>query len=130
MINKKIKIDELKEIFNEYKNSYNPIINEFTHIYSYILDERVVAFLIFSVMYDKCEIIDIYVSNDYRRNHIAENLINEIKNDYKIENITLEVNEENIGAIKLYEKLGFKKVAIRKNYYGNQNGFLMIKEIR
>ena len=41
--------------------------------------------------------------------------------------ISLEVNEENESAIKLYEKYGFKKEAIRKNYYGKNNGILMIR---
>ena len=39
--------------------------------------------------------------------------------------ITLEVNKENIPAIKLYRKLGFKDVAIRKGYYNGVDGILM-----
>jgi ribosomal-protein-alanine N-acetyltransferase len=31
--------------------------------------------------------------------------------------VTLEVRESNISARKLYEKLKFKKVGIRKNFY-------------
>ena len=42
-----------------------------------------------------------------------------------IYNITLEVDENNINAIKLYEKCGFIKKAIRKNYYNNSDGILM-----
>ena len=39
--------------------------------------------------------------------------------------ITLEVREDNISAIKVYEKLGFKRKAIRKNYYDGVDGILM-----
>lgn len=130
MIEKNIDINLLSSLFNEYKNNYNPIINEFTKIYAYKIDNKIVGFLIFSIMYDKCEIIDIYISKDYRRNHIAQSLINEILKDYTVDNITLEVSENNISAIKLYEKLGFKKVAIRKNYYEDSDGLLMLKEVR
>ena len=39
--------------------------------------------------------------------------------------ITLEVREDNIPAIKLYEKNGFIKKAKRKGYYNGIDGFLM-----
>ena len=39
----------------------------------------------------------------------------------------LEVSEENKSAINLYKKCGFNKAAIRKNYYKNSNGILMMK---
>ena len=40
-------------------------------------------------------------------------------------NITLEVKQTNASAIHLYEKNGFKKVAIRKGYYNGIDGILM-----
>lgn len=130
MIEKNIDIDKLKDIFKRYKENYNPIINEYTKIYTYTVDKKIVAFLIFTVMYEKCEIVDIFVDKEYRNKKIAQNLINEITKDYNIENITLEVSQINIPAINLYEKLDFKKCAIRKNYYKDSNGILMLKEIR
>ena len=40
--------------------------------------------------------------------------------------LTLEVNETNTNAIKLYEKYNFKKIGLRKNYYGqNKNAIIM-----
>ena len=85
---------------------------------------------VFDIIYEKCEIIDIFIEENYRRKGIAILLIKEIEKDFSIENITLEVREDNIPAIKLYEKIGFKKVSIRKNYYKDTNGLLMLKEIR
>ena len=41
--------------------------------------------------------------------------------------ISLEVDETNIKAIKLYEKYGFKNKAIRNNYYGKNNAILMVR---
>lgn len=130
MIEKNNDIKDLNKIFNEYKENYNPIINEFTKIYTYIIDNNVVAFLIFTIMYDKCEIIDVFVKEEYRNNGIAGKLISEIINDYTVNNITLEVSENNYKAINLYNKLGFKKVASRKKYYKDSDGLLMLKEIR
>ena len=130
MIEKNNSKEKLVDIFREYKENYNPIINEFTKIYTYTVENNVVAFLIFTIMYDKCEIIDVFVSKEYRNKKIAQCLINEILKDYNLENITLEVSVKNIPAINLYEKLGFKKVAIRKDYYKDSDGILMVKEIR
>jgi ribosomal-protein-alanine N-acetyltransferase len=42
----------------------------------------------------------------------------------------LEVRASNESAIKLYEKFGFEKVTIRKNYYGNEDAILMRKKIK
>ena len=129
MIEKDVDINELIDIFNEYKQNYNPIINEFTKIYCYVLNEKVVSFLVFSVIYDRAEIIDIFVKPEYRRKHIAQTLINEIIKDYDIINITLEVSEKNESAIKLYEKMLFKTSPIRQNYYKDSNGLLMINAL-
>lgn len=130
MIEKNNEIKQLSKIFDEYKTNYNPIINEFTKIYTYIIDNNIVAFLLFTIMYNKCEIIDVFVKEKYRKNGIASKLINEITNDYTVDNITLEVSEKNYKAINLYNKLGFGKVATRKKYYKDSDGLLMLKEIR
>ena len=43
-----------------------------------------------------------------------------------ITSITLEVNENNLPAQKLYEKYKFKNLGIRKNYYKNgENAIIM-----
>ena len=46
-----------------------------------------------------------------------------------VKNITLEVRENNKIAIDFYIKNGYKIETIRKDYYGNENGYLMIKEL-
>lgn len=130
MINKETSIDDLKDILNEYKNNIDIVSSEFLKIYSYVVDNNIVSFIIFNIMYEKCEIVHIFTKEEYRRRQIAQKLILEILNDFSLENITLEVSEKNLFAIKLYEKLGFKKVAIRKNYYNDSNGILMLKEVR
>ncbi len=130
MIDKKPNINSLNILFNEYKENYEFVNSEFLNIYTYILDNIEVAFISFNIIYDRCEIIDLFVNKKYRNMGIATKLINEISNDFNIDNITLEVNESNSVAIRLYEKLGFNKVAIRKNYYKNNDGILMLKEVR
>lgn len=130
MINKNVDVSSLKKIFNEYKEDYSFVDSEFLKIYSYVDENKVVAFLLFNIMYEKCEIVDIFVLKEYRNKGIASKLINEITSDYTVDNITLEVSMFNKNAISLYEKLGFKKIAVRKNYYKDSDGILMLKEVR
>ena len=44
-------------------------------------------------------------------------------------NITLEVRITNEIARGLYKKFGFREVALRKFYYGNEDGILMEKQV-
>lgn len=129
MIIKDIGINSLNELFKLYKDDYNPNITEFTHIYAYKFD-KIVSFIIFDIIYDRCEIIDIFTVHNYRNKGIASKLINEIIKDFDIINITLEVRIDNKNAINLYESLGFIRASIRKCYYNNIDGILMIKEVR
>ena len=128
MIEKDIDLEKLKELFKLYKKDYSPIINEFTHNLVYKTDGKYVSFIIYSVIYENVEIIDVFTMKEYRNKNISTSLIKTLLNDYKNKNITLEVNKENENAIHLYEKLGFEKVAVRKGYYNGVDGYLMLKK--
>lgn len=83
---------------------------------------------------DASEITNIAVHPDYRRKGIATELVNELETlclDIDILYINLEVRESNCKAISLYDKLGFEKVGLRKNYYKNptENAILMTKNL-
>ena len=49
--------------------------------------------------------------------------------DLRVVNITLEVRMSNEIAINLYKKFGFREVAIRRYYYGDEDGILMEKQV-
>lgn len=74
-------------------------------------------------------IISIAVRPDYRRQGIAGALIERVKKQAHIDNISaisLEVCEDNEAAIELYKKYGFIITNIRKNYYkNNRSAFIM-----
>ena len=53
----------------------------------------------------------------------------QVAEDNKVVNITLEVRISNIIAINLYKKFGFKEVALRKYYYGDEDAILMEKQV-
>lgn len=128
MIKKDIDFNELTDIFKEYKKDYNPIINKFTHNIIFVVDKKIVSFIVYSLMYENVEIIDVFTNKNYRNKGYSYSLLKEIINDNKDKNITLEVSKENISAINLYKKVGFEEVAIRKGYYDGIDALLMLKK--
>lgn len=112
----------------EYLNtlsSYNITLNPFNKILVYIEDNEILGFIDYSKMYENMEINYIYVIEQYRNKGIASKLLEYIIDNNDFLNITLEVNINNINAIKLYEKYNFKTVSIRKGYYNGVDAYLM-----
>ena len=82
---------------------------------------------------DEADIMNVAVHPDYRRQGIAENLINTLVADLKKRGchaLLLEVRASNTPAITLYEKVGFAQVGSRKNYYRNpkEDALILRKE--
>ena len=108
-----------------------PIDSPFSKEVIYVEKDVVVGYLSYSIMYEKAEINNIYVLNEYRSQGIGSKLLDYLVKKCKIcENITLEVRKDNINAIYLYKKYGFKEVAIREKYYNGLDGILMMLEVK
>lgn len=123
------------EIFcNNFDSKYFDIYNKnqpFSNCLMLCIDEPV-AYIVYDYIYDRFEIVYIFVKEVYRKKGFGSILLEyviELGNKYNIVNITLEVSTKNIAAINLYKKHNFKKISIRKNYYKNEDGILMKKEM-
>ena len=96
-------------------------------------EERIVGYLGMYIFSEEADISNVAVSKEYRRQHIANRLLEYIFVQAKargVKNVTLEVRETNVAAIKLYESMGFCEAGIRKNYYKNptENALIMWKQ--
>lgn len=101
-------------------------------IYVYTLEEKIIGFINFSIIYDRAELNYIFVLDKYRKRGYGKKLMDffiEKAKENNCFNITLEVKKSNTTAIKLYEKFMFKVIATRKNYYGNEDAVMMLKEV-
>ena len=108
--------------------STNPYLN----IITYVEKDKIIGFLLYSLIYDRIEIEQFEVITKERGKGIGDKLLKYLIEKYQdtdIKNITLEVKEDNIVAINLYEKYGFKKVSTREKYYDGINGLLMEKTL-
>lgn len=92
--------------------------------YILLKEEEVIAYIYYSYIYDRCEINQIEVLKEKRNLGYGTKILKYLTEKVEMP-ITLEVNKENIPAIKLYRKLGFKDVAIRRGYYNGVDGILM-----
>lgn len=131
---KKINVNNLTSL-NKMASSFNLVItesdlnNSHSYYFGYFYNNILIAFLNYSIYYERAEINYIYVDTEYRKKNIATRLLEYMfKNNSNLENITLEVRKSNNAAINLYEKNGFEQCAIRKNYYANEDAILMIKK--
>ena len=83
-------------------------------------ENEIVSFGGIKIILDEADIMNIVTKKDKRNLGFAGLLLNELINLGKKKNcktITLEVNENNLPAIKLYKNFNFKEVGKRKNYY-------------
>lgn len=129
-------IDKLSELFPKILTSKsvkeNIKNNQFTNYLTYLTNGEPVAFINYYIMYERAEIININVLEEYQNQKIASKLLEYMVNEcisHNVKSITLEVKETNIKAIHLYEKFDFSKVAVRRKYYQGIDGILMEKEL-
>ena len=140
----KMSIDDLDSIksvlqdeFDDFWN-YNVFKEELKNENSYYiiakLENNIVGFGGIWKAVDDVHITNIVVRKKFRKlgigNVILEHLIKIGRNIQDINSITLEVNSKNTPAINLYLKFGFKKVGLRKNYYGlDENAIIMTLDL-
>ena len=100
------------------------------------LDGEIVGFIIGLIYFERNSlvghILTIDVSKTHRQRGIAEKLMQEIEKILKGKGAGtchLEVREDNIAALNLYKKLGYKKIAKLKNYYRNAHGIYLKKDL-
>ncbi len=94
------------------------------------LDNILVGYVCCWIIFKEVHIMNLAVYQDFRRLGIGEALIKTALKeavDRGGVRATLEVRESNLPAIRLYEKLGFRVIAIRKNYYDapKEDAFVM-----
>ena len=68
----------------------------------------------------EADMMNVAVHPEYRRRGIAQALVNGLIDALRcndVTSLTLEVRATNEPAKRMYEKLGFQQVGVRKNYY-------------
>ena len=95
--------------------------------------ETVAGYIGSQTVMDETDMMNVAVHPDFRRQGIAEALVNGLVEQLKAMGshcLALEVRASNAPAISLYEKLGFSEIGRRKNYYRNprEDALILRKE--
>ena len=100
------------------------------------INSEIAGFIIGAAYYERNaqlgHILTVDVTPAYRQKGVAQKLLQEIEKIFKEKGFRasyLEVREDNIAALGLYRKLGYKKIAKLKNYYGNAHGIYLKKDL-
>lgn len=83
-------------------------------------EELVAGYIGIIMAADEGDITNVSVKKELQEQGIGTMLLQELASRTKemgIEKIFLEVRESNVAALALYEKQGFERMGVRKNYY-------------
>ena len=97
-------------------------------------DEDVLGYAGSQTVFEDADILNVCVAPEARRRGIAEALMTELERRLiprGAERITLEVRASNVPAIRLYQKLGYAQVGVRRGYYEKprEDALILQKEL-
>lgn len=93
---------------------------------------RIAGYVIYWIIRDEVQINNIAVHPDYRRRRIAEDMLRGIFAQLEkqaIHMVLLEVRAGNAPARTLYDKLGFRAIGRRKDYYSHPAEDAVVMEL-
>ncbi|MHC1635838.1 MAG: ribosomal protein S18-alanine N-acetyltransferase [Candidatus Methanospirareceae archaeon] len=116
---------DIAELFYEFKDYFFIAVpsEEYT---------KIMGFVGGSIRMNQGHISGIAVEREYRRRGIGSRLLETAEEKFKrdgFDKVTLEVRKSNIGAIRLYEKQGYKKAYIIKGYYADGEDAIVYEKI-
>ena len=96
-------------------------------------DDALVGYAFVSRYVDAWHVMNVAVADAFRRRGIASALLGrlfEVTESDSRRGYTLEVRVSNVGAIQLYERLGFERRGIRRGYYtdNREDALIMWRE--
>jgi ribosomal-protein-alanine N-acetyltransferase len=108
-----------------HKESFIEMIEHKDAMYLVVEEEknpgRVVACCGMRHIVGEGDISNVVVHPDFRKKGVAYEMLSQLlwrgEKDFGIKEFTLEVRYSNMGAIHLYENLGFVSEGVRKNFY-------------
>ena len=107
--------------------------NPFAKLYVLLDHDKIVGYIDFWLLGDQCQLSRIAVLQGRQGQGLGKQLMELCIKESKslgYRNINLEVRVSNTKAIAFYKRFGFLIVAIRKQYYeNNEDAYLMVKEM-
>lgn len=108
------------------------LLNPFAHYFVYELNKEVIGYIGFRAIDSHAEMMNFCMDPEYQGQGYGAEVLNHSIEHLKslgVTSILLEVRKSNKTAQAVYEKFGFVKSHIRKNYYQTEDAFVYIKEV-
>ena len=140
---RKAKLADIPEIHKIEKESFKrpwsfasflfELKNPFSFFHVLEKDKKVIGYFILWDMGEEFHLANIAIKEQERGKGYAKILLEKILEIAKKENkerIRLEVRMSNERAIKIYRKFGFKMKGILKGYYGDEDGYEFVYDVK
>lgn len=114
MYNKDLSEDEKNKI-NEYVT--NSVSEMFKDYYNIVFDDKIIGSILLKDIQEGKLIDEIYIEKEFRNNGIGTDIIMKAVKKSNNKNIYLWVYKENIKAVSLYKRLGFKIIDETESRY-------------
>lgn len=106
------------------------LLNESARFYVLKADGKTAGYIGMHCAADECYIANIGVEKSLRCKGVGSSLLKhaiKAAKEMKMSFISLEVRPSNAAAIKLYERFGFERIGLRKNFYSSpkEDGLIM-----
>jgi ribosomal-protein-alanine N-acetyltransferase len=91
----------------------------------YEVDGDLHGYGVMSVAAGESHILNLTVDPDVQRRGVGTKLMKhfmQLARRHNADTVMLEVRPSNVGALRLYEKLGFNEIGVRRNYYPAPDG--------
>lgn len=99
-----------------------------------VADGEIAGFITGVFLFDNADIYSVATDEKLRKKGIGGKLLKAFFDTLpsEVETVGLEVRESNLAAISLYEKNGFERVGMRKNFYNDprENALLYTKRLK
>lgn len=86
---------------------------------------RIAGFALIRIVADETELLSIAVDPKWRSKKVGQALLHAVFADLRMSaarRMFLEVDEQNLAAVKLYRREGFKEISRRQGYYARPDG--------
>lgn len=108
--------------------------NNFAHYFVCLLEGRVIGYFGMWIVIDEAHITTIAVAPEHRGKRVAEKLIRyaaDYSKGWGAERLVLEVRVSNFSAQRLYRRMGFEDIGLRKGYYSDshEDAIVMMKRL-
>lgn len=107
--------------------------NPIAYYFVYEQTNEVIGYIGFRAYDGQAEMMNFLIASNYQDQGFGTELLTQAIEQLKqmnVKQISLEVRKSNKKAQHLYENHGFEIAYVRKQYYENEDGYVMIKEVQ